>query len=179
MESTGNYANALAEYLVNEGVGTSVVNPVMVKRFGQMTLRRAKTDRADAKLITLFAQSSPMELRDYRIPSEAENESKQLQSVRDTLVKQKTALKNHLEALKVLPRPSKTAQAGLQKSLADSENTIKELDAEIAASATSMNAEQYLALLSIPGIGPCVAAALMSATRAFQRFDSAKELVAF
>jgi transposase len=179
IESTGNYADSLAEYLVGEGIKTSVVNPVMVKRFGQMTLRRAKTDRADAKLITLFTESSPVELRDYNVPSDAENESKQLQSVRDTLVRQKTALKNHLEALCMLPRPSTNALRGLEKSLAESEAAIKELDEQIASAAKAMNAAQYAALMTIPGIGPCVAAALMSATRAFGRFDTAKQLVAF
>src|ERR1700745_1612013 len=57
MEATGNYGYALAEYLVSAGIRVAIVNPFQIKRFAQMILCRQKTDSADAKLITAFADN--------------------------------------------------------------------------------------------------------------------------
>lgn len=57
IESTGAYNQALAYYLVAQGMKVSVVNPFQVKSFAQSALRRNKTDRVDAKLIAQFCQA--------------------------------------------------------------------------------------------------------------------------
>ena len=54
MEATGCYGEALATYLVDQGFAVSVVNPAQIKSFGGAQLNRAKTDKADAKLIAQF-----------------------------------------------------------------------------------------------------------------------------
>ena len=53
MESTGAYYLRLAFFLSNQNPNISVVNPLSVKRFSQMKLRRVKTDKADSFLIAL------------------------------------------------------------------------------------------------------------------------------
>jgi transposase len=55
MESTGAYSIPLAEYLADAGFPVSVVNPAKIKAFAQSELTRAKTDKADAKLIARYA----------------------------------------------------------------------------------------------------------------------------
>ena len=57
MEATGPYHLALAFFLHERGVQVSVVNPLSVRRFAQMRLSRAKTDRKDAVLIAAYAHS--------------------------------------------------------------------------------------------------------------------------
>ncbi len=47
----------LADFLVAKGYPVSVVNPAKVKAFAQSELSRAKTDKADAKLIARYALS--------------------------------------------------------------------------------------------------------------------------
>ena len=52
MEATGVYHVQLADFLVTKTVPVSVVNPLSIKRFIQMNLRRIKTNKADAEMNT-------------------------------------------------------------------------------------------------------------------------------
>jgi transposase len=51
MEARGAYSLPLADFLINQGFAVSVVNPAKIHAFGKSELSRAKTDKADAKLI--------------------------------------------------------------------------------------------------------------------------------
>jgi len=57
MEATGVYYLRLASYLHARGRQVAVVNPLVIRRYGQMKLLRAKTDAADARLIMAYGQS--------------------------------------------------------------------------------------------------------------------------
>jgi len=57
MEATGIYGMALASFLHSRRLLVSVVNPFLIKSFGQSELSRNKTDRADAHLIARFCVS--------------------------------------------------------------------------------------------------------------------------
>ena len=57
LEATGQYGEAVAECLHQQGHRVSVVNPARIKAFGQSQLRRNKTDKADAHLIAQFCLS--------------------------------------------------------------------------------------------------------------------------
>lgn len=52
MEATGAYHQKLATWLCSQGSKVSVVNPIVIKRFAQMRLRLAKTDKADASMLS-------------------------------------------------------------------------------------------------------------------------------
>lgn len=54
MEATGSYSEPLALFLHPRLARVSVVNPQCIKAFGQIGLRRSKTDPADARLIARF-----------------------------------------------------------------------------------------------------------------------------
>jgi len=56
MEATGAYSIPLAEFLAAQGWPVSVVNPARIHAFAGSEMSRAKTDKADAKLIARFAQ---------------------------------------------------------------------------------------------------------------------------
>ena len=51
MEATGPYYLQLAFFLHAQAMKVSVVNPLVIRRFSQMRLTRAKTDKSDAKII--------------------------------------------------------------------------------------------------------------------------------
>ncbi len=57
MEATGSYHQKLVAWLFTHGYVVSVMNPLVIKRFAQMRLRIAKTDKADAKIIQAYAQA--------------------------------------------------------------------------------------------------------------------------
>src|SRR5882757_9940712 len=51
MEASGPYYLRLACYLNERGIGVSVVNPLVIRRFCQMRLSRVKTDKKDSRMI--------------------------------------------------------------------------------------------------------------------------------
>jgi len=51
MEATGVYHTRLTDFLYSKKVFVSVVNPLVIKRYIQMNLRRIKTDKADSEMI--------------------------------------------------------------------------------------------------------------------------------
>ena len=57
MEATGAYSQPLANFLVAKGYSVSVVNPAKIKAYAKSELSRAKTVKADAKLIARYARS--------------------------------------------------------------------------------------------------------------------------
>ena len=56
MEATGKYHLRLAYALLEAGIRVSVVNPLSVKRFGQMLTSISKTDARDAVLLARYGQ---------------------------------------------------------------------------------------------------------------------------
>lgn len=54
LEATGRYGEALATFLVEQGIRVSVVNPAQIHAFGKAELSRTKTDPSDAKRIARF-----------------------------------------------------------------------------------------------------------------------------
>lgn len=57
MEVSGPYYLQLATYLHENGIAVSVVNPLVIRRFCQMRLSRAKTDRKDAIMIAEYGRT--------------------------------------------------------------------------------------------------------------------------
>ena len=65
MEATSIYHEAVADFLYSRGYRVCVVNPAIIYRFGKEDLRRVKTDKADAKLISSYAQAKHAKLREW------------------------------------------------------------------------------------------------------------------
>ena len=49
MEHTGRYYEPVARFLHEEGIFVSAVNPKLIKDYGNNSLRKVKTDKADAR----------------------------------------------------------------------------------------------------------------------------------
>jgi transposase len=65
MEHTGVYYQVVAETLCAAGISVSVVNPVLIKQFGNNTLRKVVTDKKDSMKIARYTIENRGELRDY------------------------------------------------------------------------------------------------------------------
>ena len=98
MEATGVYHVQLADFLVTKTVPVSVVNPLSIKRFIQMNLRRIKTDKADAEMICKYGEMNNLKL--YRPAPLFIKESRIITENIDLLLKSRTMFKNRLHALK-------------------------------------------------------------------------------
>jgi transposase len=177
LEASGTYYLPLASFLHQQGVALSVVNPLVVKRFGQMLLRRAKTDKADARLLSEFGTSQQPAL--WQAPPLLLSQLQQLQTLLEQYIKQRTALRNQQEAFSHSGIPNAALEESLRRSLDHLQEQIKSLEEQMDQLAQKEFASLYEHLLSIPGIGRKTALTLLVITRGFSRFNSAKELASF
>lgn len=81
------------------GFFVSAVNPLLIKEYGGNSLRRVKTDKADAVKIARYALDNWGELRDYTPMDRIRYDLKTLNRQFHLASKQKTATANNLMAL--------------------------------------------------------------------------------
>ena len=177
MEASGPYYLPLAVFLYQRCYPLSVVNPLVVRRFSQMRLRRAKTDKADARLLSEFGTTHPPAL--WQPPSILMSQLAQLQTLLEQYTKQRTALTNQQESFTHSGVANPALHESLTKSLHHLNEQIKSLEQTLDELINTHYAELYANLRSIPGIGPKTAQCLVALTRGFTRFEGAKELVSF
>lgn len=178
MESTSSYGYSLAEYLVDNGIKVSIVNPLQIKNFARMRMTRTKTDKADARLIQDYAETIG-DLPEYRPATEYLNDIKQLQTVLSQLIKQQTAYKNQLEAISHMGRPSKSAIRSINRMLRlvskEKDRVMDQIDQLVQAEYP----EAYEKAISVIGIGKRTASCLLAATAGFSKFEEAKQLSSY
>ena len=177
MEASGPYTYRLAAYLQGQRVTVSVLNPLVIRRFAQMLLSRAKTDQADARLIARYAEA--MHPEPTVLASAELSELQQRRGALEQLSKQRTQLKNALEALSARDRPSRAAREALSSVLGQVEEALAELERGMDALVEEHYGDLVSRLRSVKGIGPKTALELVVVTGGFTRFATAKELVAY
>lgn len=99
MEHTGRYYEPVATWLSDAGIFVSVVNPILIREFGNDSIRAPKTDKADAKKIARFTLDRWANLRQYSRMDEIRNQLKTMNRQFGFYMEQKTAMKNNLIAL--------------------------------------------------------------------------------
>ena len=99
MEHTGNFYESIAMFLHNAGFYVSAVNPLLIKEYGGNSLRKVKTDKADAKKIARYALDNWEELRQYTPMDTIRYELKTLNRQFQLASKNRTACSNNLVAL--------------------------------------------------------------------------------
>ncbi len=99
MEHTGRYYEPVANTLHNSGLFVSAVNPLLIKEYGGNSLRKVKTDKADALKIARYTLDNWADLRDYTPMDTIRYDLKTLNRQFHLASKQKTASANNLIAL--------------------------------------------------------------------------------
>lgn len=177
MEASGPYYQSIALYLFEQGTSVSVVNPLVIRRFCQMRLSRAKTDKKDAKMIALYGQAEQPSL--WEPDAEYVLELRQMQAALEGYTKSKTAMERQKEAFTHSSSTSKDVLRSLNKTIGNIKKEIDILEAKMEQLAQKYHGDQFKNLQSIPGIGKKTALQLIVATGAFKKFSSAKQLSAY
>jgi transposase len=177
MEVTGAYYMRLAVHLHQQGFTVCVINPLVIKRFSQMRLIRAKTDKADAKMIATYAIAEQPQRWDP--PQQYVVTLQQLDAISEQLVKQQTALGNQLEAFTATGMMEKETKQFLMRSIKTLKRQITEVENKINAVIINYHGELMKMLLSIPGMGKKTAAKLIVISNGFEKFSSPKQLAAY
>jgi transposase len=175
MEATSRYWEEVAYFLYEQGHNVSVVNPKLIKKHGEATMQRNKTDKQDALTIADYCAKHEPALWEPPPPS----------------VRQLQVLSRHVDALKQdrqreRNRRETSGQAAdvmtaidrhiafLDEQIADLEQCIKNL-----IDNNPDLKQQYELLLTIPGVGKKTATTFLAEVPDINRFAQASQLAAF
>lgn len=179
MESTGIYHTKLAYKLSAAGFKVSVVNPLIIKRYSQMHLRRVKTDSVDAKLIAEYGYEYQHKLSLFTPKEESQTHVDNLIKAIDDLSQQKTVCNNQYLALKKQANYSKEALRSYKRHLQFISKEIAQLEEELKVLLETSYKAEYALLSSIPGIGLKLSAMIIAVFHKFENFHTAKQACSF
>jgi transposase len=177
IEATGPYHLRFAMFLNEHKFNISVVNPLVIKRYAQMKMSRAKTDKKDAYLIAFYAKEQKPEL--WKAPSEASLEIRQLDTHLELLMKHKRALANQLHAFKSTGTMVKGLEKQMEEQINQLNDDIKKIERKIESLVRSSYQKMADQLQSIPGIGKKSAYMMIVCTNGFSTFDNYKQVISF
>lgn len=177
MEATGPYYLQLAFFLHAQGMKVSVVNPLIIRRFSQMRLTRAKTDKADAKVVASYGIKEDPQM--WEPPKSYVVQLQQLQALSDQLQKHYRALSNQQEAFCVSGLMQKELGRFLKKELTRIQAHINTIEKQMHEIIIQYHGEMMTQLTSIPGLGKKTAMTLIVLSGGFAKFSNYKQLSAY
>lgn len=173
MEATGIYWEAVEQHLADSGHAVSVINPALAKAHAQSLGLRSKTDAIDARVLADYCREKrPVA---WQPPTAAERHLRALVLRHQALVQMQTQEKNRLESARADVRDS------LDQHLAWLHRELERIERSIAQALDDdpdLRSKRDL-LDSIPGIGERTIAVLLAYGLCGDRFDSARQFVAF
>lgn len=155
MEASGGFERAPLTALLTAGLPVAVVNPRQVRDFARSLGRLAKTDAIDARTLARFAEV--LRPKPSQLNGEVQEQLRALEVRRRQLTEMIVAERNRLRAA---PRTAGRIQEHLRWLEEEVKRIEKELQ-ELIESDPETQAKAVI-LLSVPGIGPVLAATLLS-----------------
>ncbi len=177
MEASGSYYLQLALFLFDKGTKVSVLNPLIIKRYSQMKLIRAKTDKKDARTIAEYGmehQPSAWKPQEKRVL-----EIRQIYTALELLDKQLHQSKRQLEAFTSSGILCKTLQKELKMHITILLKRQERLENKLTEYAEQQYGKTLKRLQTIPGIGKKTAIMMTVITNNFKNFDNYKQLIAY
>ena len=173
MEATGTYGEGVAFFFHEKLSKLSVVNPRAIKAYGDSSLRRCKSDPADARLIADFClQKDPAQ---WVVPTPAQRKIKAISRRLTALKKSLTQENNRLEitseneVIKDINAHLKWIKSHIDKL----ENKLLALIKE-----DEHTAQEHKLITSIPGFGDKTAAHLLAEIGDISIYSNARQLAA-
>ena len=96
LEHTGRYYEPVAQMLHDAGIFVSAVNPLLIKEYGNNSLRKVKTDKADSLKIARYGLDNWIELREHTPMETIRYQLKSMNRQYGLYSKNKVAFKNNL-----------------------------------------------------------------------------------
>lgn len=173
VESTGIYHLPMSHNMTQSGFTVQVINPLIIKKQNQISLRRVKNDKKDAGLIRYCTSNQA----GYKFIDTGETLTlKSLIRQRDSLANLKNILNRKQDAVTY-----KEKHLGISISKSNT-RLIKAVSLEIEKLEKELRGyhpkEQKL-LRTIPGVGPITAISFVSEIGDVKRFSSSKKLIAY
>jgi transposase len=177
MEASGPYYLNLATYLNINQIGVCVINPLVIRRFCQMRMSRAKTDKKDALMIAKYGK---VEKPSLWIPESNEVlELKQMQAYLDQLNKNRTGYIRQKEAFKHNSNQSEIVKTRINSMITTIELEIKEIEKSMEFLIKINYNTMFEQLKSIPGLGRKTSLFLIVISGGFTKFENSKQLISY
>lgn len=177
MEASGPYYYQLATFLFERGIKISVINPLVIKRFMQMQLKRTKTDSADAQSIAAYG--SLMEIKPWEPLKESYLQIKQWYAYQKQLLKHQHAILMKMESFIAAGPVNVLIRTSMEEELLRIEENNKEANKHLNELIEIENGELRKQLESVPGIGPKTSLLLIVALRGFDNFENYKQVISY
>lgn len=177
MEASGSYYFPLATFLSSRDIKVCVENPLVIKRFSQTMLYRAKTDKKDARTIAEYGEK--YDLKQWEQESENCTKIRHLYTRLELLNKQIQQNKRQLEAFESSGSLDKFLEKTIKKDLSNLEKTKHKIEVEMERLAEQQYGQTMENVESIPGIGRKTAMMLSLITDNFKKFENYKQLIAY
>ena len=162
LEATGIYSLDVSLALDGEAsIELGVLNPKLVNRFAQ-TLRRSKTDAADAVVLAEYSQRMPF-VR-WQRPAPSHLELRTMSRYIGSLVVEQAGLKNRLRSAESTDTTPRAVLVDLKRALAAVERRVERMRAEALklVEAEVELRERYQLLTTVPGIAAVSALTMLS-----------------
>jgi len=176
-EATGNYHLRLGKIAHDTGLKFSSVNPFIIKRYGDIWMKRAKTDRVDSRLIAQYGYEYTPENTEQVSPSRMTMQ--QILKTIDDLHNTESEYRNRLEAHSVNPYGIGDVEAVYTQILETVKIERKKLEDQLIGIVQTKHKEPYELLLSIPGIGTIGASVIIAFFGKFEGFDTSKQVISY
>ncbi len=177
MEASGPYYYQLASFLFEKGIKVSVINPLVIKRFIQMQLKRTKTDSADAQSIAAYG--SLMDMKPWEPLKECYLQIKQWYAYQKQLLKHQHAILMKMESFIAAGPVDVLIRKSMEEELIRIEENIKEADKHLNELIERENGELRKQLESVPGIGPKTSLLLIVALRGLDNFENYRQVISY
>lgn len=171
-EATAEYHRTLAQECIKRGIPFRLLNPILTKQFTRATIRKKKTDLSDALIIAKLAAHeegsllTPESFAPVKTITRTERKLAAVIQMFHLMEKRLTV---------VLPEEKEVHTALL--ALKQQSELSRKLLAKRSQELTDPKLQKLLG--SIPGVGPTIAATLISEIGTVTRFSSGKALVAY
>lgn len=180
-ENTGKYSKMLSVFLHSQGILFLMAPALEIKKSLGMT--RGKNDKVDAGRIARYAYEKCDSIVPTELPSEKIDQIKSLLSLREKLVKHRTAYKNGITDLKDCYREGeniiiKNIQQRLINTLGEEIDYLENEIAKIIKMDSSMD-RNYSLVTSVRGIGKILGWYLIAFTDNFTSFTDARSFACF
>ena len=162
LEATGIYSLDLALALdAASAIELAVLNPKLVKRFAE-TLRRSKTDAADAVVLAEYSQRMPFSR--WQRPQASHLRLRTLSRYVGSLVVEQAGLKNQLRTAASTATTPRAVLVDLRRALAAVQRRVLRMrsEAQKLIEADPELLQRYQLLVTVPGVAQASALAILS-----------------
>ena len=177
MEATGVYHLQLATILHDQGFKVGVINPLIIKRFAQMKMMRAKTDKVDARLIAEYGYEQEVSL--FKPHSKERQRIIRILKAIDAFIGTKEGYRNRLEALAQDPLQAKSVIKNYKQLIRNIEKMIEKFEVELLRIVKEHYLDTYERLLTIRGVGNKTAVVIIGFFGKFEDFENSKQVASF